>query len=94
MVIDSLALIIEIPGCASLKEKRGHLKPLLARLHRDFNLSAAEVDHLDHRSQAMIACVIVSNDSQHNQRVLQQAIQCVETHFPDLIIQQQRIERI
>ena len=94
MVIGLLTLVIEIPGCSSLKEKRGHLKPFLAYLHHEFNLSAAEVDHQDMWNQTVIACVIVSNDGQHNQRVLQQAIQSVEIHFPDLIIQQHRIERV
>lgn len=94
MAIDLLSLLIELPGCASLKEKRGRLKPLLARLHHEFNLSAAEVDHLDSWHSSLIACVIVSNDAGHNQRVLQQVIKYIELNFPDLLIQQHRIERI
>ncbi len=94
MAIDLLTLQIEIPGSLSLKAKRSHIKPLLARLHKEFNLSAAEVDHLDRWNQALIACVVVSNDSQHNQRVLQQALKFVEIHFPDLQILQYHIERI
>lgn len=94
MVIDLLSLLIEIPGCSSLKDKRSRIKPLLARLHHEFNISAAEVDHLDRWSRTVVACAIVSNDGQHNQQVLQQVITYVETHFPDLQIQQHRIERI
>ncbi len=35
-----LTLNIQLPGCTSLKETRGRLKPLLARLHREFGISA------------------------------------------------------
>lgn len=94
MVIHLLTLLLELPGCLSLKEKRGRLKPLLARLQQKFNLSAAEVDHLDQWRSTVVACVLVSNDAQHNQRVLQQAVMDIETNFPDLFIQQHRIERI
>jgi uncharacterized protein len=37
-MIGQLTIYLHLPGCASLKEKRGRLKPLLARLHREFNL--------------------------------------------------------
>lgn len=94
MAIHLLTLLLELPGCLSLKEKRSRLKPLLAHLHQKFNLSAAEVDHLDQWQSAIVACVLVSNDAQHNQRVLQQAVTDIETNFSDLFIQQHRIERI
>ncbi len=94
MVIHLLTLLIELPGCSSLKDKRSRIKPLLARLHQKFNLSAAEIDHLDRWQSSVIACVMVSNDAQHNQRVLQQVVDFIESDFPDLLIQQQRIERV
>ncbi len=94
MVIHLLTLLIELSGCFSLKDKRSRIKPLLARLHQKFNLSAAEVDHLDRWQSAVIACVMVSNDGQYNQRVLQQVVDFIENDFPDLLIQQQRIERV
>lgn len=94
MAIHLLTLLLELPGCLSLKDKRSRLKPLLAHLHQKFNLSAAEIDHLDQWQSAIVACVLVSNDAQHNQRVLQQALSSIETNFPDLLVQQHRIERI
>ncbi|HQL39974.1 MAG TPA: DUF503 domain-containing protein, partial [Anaerolineaceae bacterium] len=66
------------PGCHSLKEKRSQLQPILARLHRDFNISAAETDLQDRWQESVIACAIISNDSSHNQRVLQQVLDSVE----------------
>lgn len=94
MTIHLLTLLLELPGCLSLKDKRSRLKPLLAHLHQKFNLSAAEIDHLDQWQSAIVACVLVSNDARHNQRVLQQALSSIETNFPDLLVQQHRIERI
>ena len=39
--IGLLTLEIYIPGITSLKEKRGIVKPLLARIRSDFNVSVA-----------------------------------------------------
>jgi len=92
--IGLLTLMIMIPGCFSLKDKRSQIRPLLIRLHQKFNISAAEIDHLDQHQSAIIACVVVSNEARHNQQVLQQVIDFVENSFPDLLIQQHRIENI
>ncbi|MBA4379619.1 MAG: DUF503 domain-containing protein, partial [Anaerolinea sp.] len=35
-MIGLLTLHLHLPACASLKEKRGRLKPLIHRLHREF----------------------------------------------------------
>ena len=92
MSIGLLTLQILLPGCASLKEKRSRLKPLLSRLHREFNISVAEVDHQDAWQAAVIACAIVSNDPAHSQRVLQQVVQWLESNWPDVQIVEDRIE--
>lgn len=92
--IGLLTLELQIPGCTSLKEKRGRLKPLLSRLHREFNISVGEVDHQDAWQSAVIACAIVSNDQAHNQRVLQQVVQWLENDWPDVEIVDDRIEII
>ncbi len=94
MTIGLLTLLIELPGCTSLKEKRSQVKPLLVRLHREFNISAAEIDHLDRWQSAILGCVVISNDTRHNQRVLQQVVSYIEANFPNLLIQQHRIESI
>ncbi len=90
--IGILTLELQIPGCTSLKEKRSRLKPLLSRLHREFNVSAAEVDHQDAWQAAVIACAIVSNDPAHSQRVLQQVVQWLESNWPDVQLVEDRIE--
>ena len=87
-----LILTIEIPGCKSLKEKRGRLKPLLARLHRQYDISAAEVDHQDTWQSAILACTKVSNDPNHTHRVLEQVAHWVDDNWPDVTVLDTQIE--
>ena len=90
--ISILTLRLYMPENQSLKQKRGVLKPVLTKLHRDFNLSAAEVDHLDSWKESLIACAIVSNDAVHNEQILQKAIIVIETAFPNITILEENIE--
>jgi uncharacterized protein len=94
MSIGILTLHLFLPDCKSLKDKRSRLKPLLARLHREFNISAAEIDLLDHWRESIVVCTIVSNDKIHNEQVLQKIIVFTENHFEDLQILKQGIELI
>ncbi|HHY89924.1 MAG TPA: DUF503 domain-containing protein [Chloroflexi bacterium] len=81
--IGFLTLHLLLPGCRSLKEKRGRLKPLLARLHRDFNISAAEIDRQDIWQETVVGCVVISNDANHSSRLLQQIPETIEKNWPD-----------
>lgn len=92
MSIGILSLHLHLYGCNSLKEKRSRIKPLLARLHREFNVSAAEMDHLDAWHETLIAISLVSNDPAHTQRVLQNIPHWVEANFPDLSLIDDKIE--
>ena len=92
MHLGLLTLFIHLPGCASLKEKRSRLKPLLARLHREFNISVAEVDHQDVWQNTVVACALVSNDKRHTQRTLQKIVVWVERHWPDVELVDDQIE--
>ena len=94
MTIGILTLHIHLPGCSSLKEKRSRLKPLLARLHKEFNVSAAEVGHQDVWQDSVIACAVVSNDHKHTQRVLQKVAKWVDTSWPDVDVVSEEIELI
>ena len=92
MPIGLLTAELRIPGCASLKEKRGRLKPLLSRLHRNFNVSAAELGHLDVWKSAVVGCVIISNDPNHNQKVLQKITHWLDTEWRDIDLIDDQIE--
>lgn len=91
MHVGTLLVELYLPGCSSLKHKRSALKPLLARLHKEFNLSVAEVDYNDRHRSAMIACAVVSNDVKHVQRVLEKIPGWIETHRPDLQVVDQEM---
>ena len=91
-MIGLLTFHLGIPGCASLKEKRGRLKPLLARLHRQFNVSAAEMGLQDKWQETVIACGMVNSDKMHIQRSLQAVIGWVEKNWPDVQVFEEYIE--
>ena len=92
MSLGVLTIEIEIPGCYSLKEKRSRLKPLIARLHREFNISVAEIDHHDVWNSTVIGCALISNSHKHTQRVLQKVITWIETYWPDVTVIDDQIE--
>lgn len=84
MHVGVLSIELRLPGCHSLKEKRSRLKPLLTALHREFNISAAEIDRTDSHSQAVIACAVVANQAAHVERLLGAIPAWIESHRPDL----------
>ena len=94
MSIGFLTIQIHLPGCSSLKEKRRRLKPLLTRLHKEFNISVSEFDHHDVWQSSVIACAIVSADNGHVQRSLQKVIRWVENNWPDVSLVDDQIEII
>ena len=89
-----LTLHLHIPGCKSLKEKRSRLKPLLSRLHKEFNISVAEMDAHDVWQSAIIACAVVSNDKAQAQRTLQTVSAWVEQNWQDVTITDEEFEII
>jgi len=94
MVIGVLTLTLSLPGCRSLKEKRSRLKPLLARLHKEFNVSTAEVEANDVWGTAVVACALVSTASGHAQRRLAKVEAWVEGYWGDVTIVDAQVEII
>jgi uncharacterized protein len=94
MPVGILTIHLHLPGCTSLKEKRGRIKPILNRLHREFNISVAEVDRQDIWREARIACALISNDHTYTQRALQAVIEFVEHSFPNVDLLTHQIEFI
>jgi uncharacterized protein YlxP (DUF503 family) len=77
-VVGTLTIRLHLPGCSSLKEKRGRIKPLIARLHREFNISVAEMDLQDKWQEAEISCAVVGNQRAHVEAVLQTVAKWVD----------------
>ena len=69
---------LHLPGCHSLKEKRGVLKPLTVGLRRTLNVSVAETAHQDLWQRAEIACAAVGTDRRVVEETLRAADRMVE----------------
>ena len=54
----------------SLKDKRGHVRGLLAELRRRYDVAAAEAGHLDLHRRTLIGVAVVSPDAAHCREVL------------------------
>ncbi len=94
VAIAILTLQIQLPGCKSLKEKRSRLKPLIARLRREFNVSVAELDRQDVWDEAIIGCAIISNQHEYSQKSLQTIVHWLNNNWPDIMLVDDRIEII
>jgi uncharacterized protein YlxP (DUF503 family) len=93
-MVATLTIHLHIPGCASLKEKRGCIKPLIARVHREFNVSVAEIGLQDKWQETIIACAMVGNERAHLESALQNVAKWVEGNWTDGDVIEQRIEVI
>ena len=91
-MIGTLTLHLHLPGCSSLKEKRGRLKPLLARLHRQFNVSTAEMDLQDKWQETIIASGMVGNDAAYLRSALETVRKWVDANWPDGDVLDTKIE--
>lgn len=93
-MIGCLTVHLHLPGCASLKEKRGRIKPLISRLHREFNVSVAEMDFQDKWTETIIACAMVNSDSVVLRQSLQSIMKWVEANWTDGDVIEMKIEQI
>ncbi|MBM3125423.1 MAG: DUF503 domain-containing protein [Chloroflexi bacterium] len=91
-MVGTLTIHLHIPGCASLKEKRGRIKPLMARLRREFNLSVAEMDRQDLWGEAVIACAMVNSDGTVLRQSLQGVMKWTEANWTDGDVIEMKIE--
>ena len=94
MVIGVCTIELHIPGCNSLKEKRGIIKSLLARVQREFNVSVAEIDLHDVWQSAAIAVVCVTTANAHAERTMDSVVRWIEHHRPDVEIVAEQVELI
>jgi uncharacterized protein YlxP (DUF503 family) len=91
-MVGQLSIHLHLPGCSSLKEKRGVLKPLIHRLRREFNLSVAEMEMQDSWQEAVLVCAMVGNDRGFLEAALSQVIRWVHGNWPDGMIIEEKVE--
>jgi uncharacterized protein len=94
MAIGILSIHISIPGCRSLKEKRSHLQPILKRLHREYNVSVAEVDLQDIWQETIISLAMVNNNHGVIQRTFNNILEFITQSWPNVYIEDQHLELI
>ena len=75
MIIGVLQIELVIDGSTSLKDKRRVVKSLKDRLHREHQVSVAEVDLQDNVRTAMLGITLASNSVPHCQRTLDKMVE-------------------
>jgi hypothetical protein len=92
MTVGILTLTIYLPECHSLKSKRSRIKPILSRLHKEFNISVIEYNHHDvwQSCQLMVTCA--AREGHQAQNTLESVVKFYENHFPDLPLTDEKIE--
>lgn len=84
MIIGVCQITLHLPDCHSLKEKRQAIKPLMARVRNQFEVSIAEVADNDRWQVAQFGVACVGNDSRHIDEVLARVQRAIEETRPDL----------
>ena len=75
MVIGVLQLELEVDGAMSLKDKRRVVKSLKDRLHREHQVSVAEVDLQDNIRTAMLGIVMAGSDLKYVQSAMDKLVE-------------------
>lgn len=91
-MVATLTIHLHLPTCASLKEKRGRLKPLMSRLRREFNVSVAELDMQDQWQEAVIGCAMIGSGRGNLEAALQAVARWVAGNWPDGMVVNEKIE--
>jgi uncharacterized protein YlxP (DUF503 family) len=86
MIVSMFQFILEIPGSASLKDKRRVIKSLKDRIQSKFKVSVAEVDLQSSIKFAQIGVALVSNSKRYGESVMQKILSFVEENTPGRMI--------
>ena len=79
-------LQLRIVQAQSLKDKRRVVKSFKDRLTNGFNVSVAEVDHLDDRRSTVLAVAMVANDKRYVESRLQKIINAAAEHRDMILV--------
>ena len=74
MIVGVCRVVLHLPETHSLKEKRHILKSTIARVHNQFNVSAAEIEDQDLWQRAVLGVAVATNDTQHANEVLSNVV--------------------
>lgn len=85
-MVGLVTIQLQIPASASLKDKRQVLRSIIARVHREFNVSIAEVAHQDSHQLATLAMACVSSDRAYLQGLMERAVQFIAKGHEGLVL--------
>jgi len=94
MPIASLIIDLHLPAVNSLKAKRHVIKPLIARMQKEFNISVAEYDYQDIWQSAQLRLAMVSSDKRYLEQQVGHIKQYIHLHWPDIQIIREELEFI
>lgn len=92
MIVGTCKITLRIAENDSLKGKRSVVKPLLARIRQQFNVSAAETADQDSWQSAEIGLAAVSSDRKYVDGLLQKAVGWIESSGLDVDVVDYEIE--
>ncbi len=92
MIVAICTIKLDIPMSDSLKDKRHVLKPLIAHLRNNFNVSVAEIDDNDAWRRATIGVACISNDHDYAHGLLMRVVDAVERGRYDATLVDYEIE--
>ena len=92
MHIGLLRLSLRLPGNDNLKGKRRVVQSVVSRLRTKFNVSVAEVDHMDSWQRITLGVTRVSNDGRHANSMIYSVIRFVEKTHGEIEILDYEIE--
>jgi len=78
---------------SSLKEKRSHIKRIIAKLRNDFNVSVAELDYHDLWQRTKLGIVTISNEQVFSEKVIQGVLDVIDS-FSEIERTITNIERV
>ncbi len=93
MIVGIGTIQLQIPASGSLKDKRQVLRSVIARTHNEFNVSIAEVDHLDSWQLATLGAACVSNEASYVHGLLERVVRFIES-YGELVLLDYEIELI
>lgn len=80
MIVGILTVDLSVPGSNSLKDKRQVVKSLLSIIRNKFNVSAAEIGHLDSHRRALLGFACVSNEQSMANRMLDKVLDHIQSN--------------
>lgn len=78
MVLGVCRLQLLLPDNDSLKGKRGVVRSICAQVQRKFNVAIAEVENQNEWEVAGLGFAVISSDSRHADRMVQEIVNFIE----------------